>query len=70
MMLVPNKNALRNISTDPYDGGPWGIGRGHALRPCHDPDRQLLEVRREVFRSPARPSGVRGFLADLCVKSR
>ncbi len=23
MMLVPDKNALRNISTDPYNGGPW-----------------------------------------------
>ncbi len=23
MMLVPDKNALRTISTDPYNGGPW-----------------------------------------------
>ena len=23
MMLVPDKNALSNISTDPYNGGPW-----------------------------------------------
>lgn len=23
MMLVPDKNALRNVSTDPYNGGPW-----------------------------------------------
>ena len=23
MMLVPDKNALRNISTDPHNGGPW-----------------------------------------------
>jgi hypothetical protein len=23
MMLVPDKNALRNISTDPSNGGPW-----------------------------------------------
>ncbi len=23
MMLVPDKNALRNISTDPYNGGVW-----------------------------------------------
>ncbi len=23
MMLVPDKSTLRNISTDPYNGGPW-----------------------------------------------
>ena len=23
MMLIPDKNAMRNVSTDPYNGGPW-----------------------------------------------